>query len=198
VIWNHSEATFYGLGNPYYPDGNAISYGLNISYSQLLYKGFYGKFGVGYFNQYFKITRPFRYNNPIQLLYSTQSYNYSSLQLLGGIGYQKLFTGKNSIKCELIYNYYSSFRQKYVVQVPKGDLQINKNSMSLGEMVDFYLALERNISNKISLGAGFIIPIYTHWNKDEIFYNLQYSSDEQQVARNKFSIGTIISCNYYF
>jgi hypothetical protein len=120
------------------------------------------------------------------------------LQLLGGIGYQKLFTGKNSIKCELIYNYYSSFRQKYVVQVPKGDLQINKNSMSLGEMVDFYLALERNISNKISLGAGFIIPIYTHWNKDEIFYNLQYSSDEQQVARNKFSIGTIISCNYYF
>lgn len=198
VIWNNSEATFYGLGRPYYPAGNAISYGLTISYCQPIYKGFYGKIGGGYFNQHFKIIRPFRYNNPIQLLYSTQSYNYNSLQLLHGLGYQKLFTEKNSIKCELVYTYYFSFRQKYVVQVPKGDLQINKNSISLGEMVGFGFGMERIISNKISLGGSFIIPIYTHWNKDEIFINNGYSQDEQQIARNKFSAGVVISCNYNF
>lgn len=51
VIWNNSEATYYQLGSPKYPRGKATSYGLNVDYSHPLYKGIYGKLGVGYFKQ---------------------------------------------------------------------------------------------------------------------------------------------------
>lgn len=73
VIWNNSEATYYQLGSPKYPSGNAISYGFNVSYYQPFYKGIYGKFGAGYFNQYFEIIRPFRYSSPIQFGWVTDS-----------------------------------------------------------------------------------------------------------------------------
>src|ERR1035437_5185050 len=86
IIWNNSEATYYRLGSPHYPNGNAISYGLNINYSRALYKSFYGKIGVGYFKQTFGIKRPFNYDSPIQFGWATRSYNYYNAHLYGGSG----------------------------------------------------------------------------------------------------------------
>lgn len=199
AVWNHSEATYYQLGSPKYPNGDAVSYGLNIDYSRTIYKGFYGKLGVGYFKQNFGIKRPFDYYpNPLLLIYSTYSYSYNNIQLSGGVGYTKNMKNKISLKGGISYSYFYSFGQNYTVNKENKVVQNNKKSFSLGEAVDLSLGITENISKKISLGIDFLTPIYTHWNKDKIFYNLQYSSDEQQIARNKFSAGIVVSCNYNF
>ncbi|MBN9352353.1 MAG: hypothetical protein J0H55_16865 [Chitinophagaceae bacterium] len=199
VIWNNSEATYYQLGSPKYPGGKATSYGLNIDYSHSLYNGIYGKLGIGYFKQSFRIVRPFNYyDNPGQLLYSTQSYNYNNVQLLAGIGYIKKLYKNIFLNGYINYNYFNSFNQKYIISNENNVSQKNGKSFSLGEMINLGFGINRNISRKISLGVDFLIPIYTHWNKDETFYNNHYSSDEQQIARNKFSAGIVVSCNYNF
>ena len=198
IIWNNSEATYYRLGSPKYPNGNAVSYGLNINYSYPLYKGFYGKIGVGYFKQCFKIIRPFNYyDNPGQLLYSTESYNYNNTQLFAGLGYAKKINKNISLNGCINFNYLFSFNQKYIANRSYKVWQVNKKSLPLAEMVNFDFGIEKSISKKISMGANFIVPIYTHWNKDEIFINRYYSSDEQQIARNKFSAGIVVSCYYH-
>ena len=196
VIWNHSEATYYQLGNLKYTTGNAVSYGLNIDYSQPLYKGFYGKLGVGYFKQNFGIIRPFKYDSPVYLGYSTDSYQYDNIQLSAGIGY-KWHISKVTFNGSVIFNQYYSTRQKYINASPVPS-QINHKSISLGKMVNLEFGVERRISKKISVLTNIIFPVYTDWNKDEMFYYLGYSSDEQQVAKNKFSAGVVVSCNYNF
>ena len=199
VIWNNSEATYYQLGSPKYPSGKATSYGLNINYSTSFYKCFYGKIGGGYFKQIFKIVRPFNYYpNLGQLLYSTELYSYNNVQLLAGIGYTKRMTRNASLNGCISYSYFYSFSQKYTINKENKVGQINKKSFSLGGSINLDFGLTEDISKKISLGANFLIPIYTHWNKDEIFINNYYSSDEQQIARNKFSAGIVVSCNYNF
>jgi len=197
VIWNNSEATYYQLGSPKYPSGKATSYGLNIDYSHPLYKGIYGKLGVGYFKQNFGIIRPFRYDSPVDLLYSTDSYHYDNVQLFGGIGYKWNVSKLILLNGNLTYNQYYSYRQKYINHSPVPS-QVNHKSISLGRMINLSLGGEKEISKKISIGVSSIFPVFTHWNDDEIFINNYYSSDEQQIARNKFSAGIVVSCNYNF
>ena len=97
----------------------------------------------------------------------------------------------------VIFNQYYSTRQKYINASPVPS-QINHKSISLGKMVNLEFGVERRISKKISVLTNIIFPVYTDWNKDEMFYYLGYSSDEQQVAKNKFSAGVVVSCNYNF
>lgn len=132
------------------------------------------------------------------MLYSTDSYHYDNVQLFGGIGYKRNISKLISLNGNVTYNQYYSFGQKYIINKKDKVSQINKKSFSLGEMVNFDFEISRNISRKISLSVDFFIPIYTHWNKDEIFINNGYSKDEQQIARNKFSAGVVVSCNYNF
>lgn len=198
IIWNNSEATYYQLGSPKNMSGNTVSYGVNVNYSQPLYKSVYGKIGIGYFKQSFKIIRPFKYDSPIQLLYSTQSYDYNNLQLFVGIGYQKRLNRSNAVKCEFVYNYYSSFSQKYILQSPSGTSQINKKSLPLGSMINLDVGFDKMISKKISFGVDFILPVYTQWKRDEMFIYSFYSDNEQQIARNKFSFGSAFSIYYHF
>jgi hypothetical protein len=199
IIWNNSEATFYRLGRPYYPSGKAKSSGLKISYCKSLYKRIYAKIGAGYFNQYFNIIRPFNYDSPFQLLFSTESYSYNCLQLFTGLGYQKKLGLKNLIKCELGYNYFSSFKQKYFnTPTAISSNQINHKSIPLGRMITLNIGIEKKIFRHFYLGADFILPVSTRWKKDEIFINSYYSNDEEQIARNKFSAGIAFSCNYHF
>ena len=96
------------------------------------------------------------------------------------------------------YNEYHSFRQKYFINKENDIGQINKKLFSLGEQVNFDFGITENITKNISLSTNFIVPIYTHWNNDKIFINNYYSSEEQQIARNKFSAGIVVSCNYNF
>jgi len=197
VIWNNSEATFYRLGSPMYPHGNAISYGINTNYSRALYKSIYGIIGFGYFKQTFGIIRPFKYDSPIQLGWATNSYSYDNAQLYGGIGYKRSLSKLILINGDITYSQYYSFRQKYINHSPEPS-QVNHKSISLGRMISLSLGGEKKISKRISIGASSIFPVFIHWSKDEIFPNNYYSSDEQQIARNKFSAGIVVSCNYNF
>lgn len=197
VIWNNSEATYYQLGSPKYRSGNAISYGLNINYSYPFYKSVYGKIGVGYFKQTFGIIRPFNYDSPIQFGWATNSYNYYNAHLYGGIGYKRAVSKGIFINGNVTYNQYYSFRQKYINGSPVSS-QVNHKSIGIGRMVNFNIGVKRNIAQKISFGVDAILPVSTHWNSDEIFINNGYSTNEQQIARNKFSIGAAISCYYHF
>jgi len=197
VIWNNSEATYYQLGSPKYPGGKATSYGLNIDYSHSLYNGIYGKLGVGYFKQSFGIIRPFYYDSPIQFGWATDSYDYDNIQLYGGIGYKRSLSKLILINGDITYRQYYSFRQKYINHSPKPS-QVNQKFISLGRMISFSLGGEMKISKRISIGVSSIFPVFIHWDKDEIFANNHYSSDEQQIARNKFSAGIVVSCNYNF
>lgn len=60
------------------------------------------------------------------------------------------------------------------------------------------MGIEKNISRRFSIGLDGTIPLLTHWNNDEMFFKNNYYDHAQQIGRNKFSIGTIISCNYHF
>lgn len=197
VIWNNSEATFYRLGSPMFPHGNAISYGVNTNYSRTIYKSIYGIVGFGYFKQTFGIIRPFNYDSPIQFGWATNSYSYDNVQLYGGVGYKRAVTRTISINVAAIYSQYYSFRQKYINGSPVSN-QVNYKSITIGEVVSLDIGAEIKISKRISVAVDLIIPVYTHWNKDEIFTNSYYSNDEQQIARNKFSAGAAFSCYYNF
>ncbi len=89
VIWNNSEATYYGLGTRKTPTGKGISYGVNLNYSKVLYKGFFAKLGIGAFKQKFGIIRPLKFNPPngTRPLVQTKSYEYSNFHLITRVGY---------------------------------------------------------------------------------------------------------------
>lgn len=197
VIWNNAEATYYQLGSPKYPSGKATSYGINVNFNWPLYKGIYGKIGIGYFKQNFGIKRPFLYESPVYLLYSTDSYHYDNAQIYGGIGYKWNISNFTFLNGYVIYNQYYSIRQKYVNLSPVSS-QVSHKSISLGRIANIELGAGRRISEKVSVAANIVFPFYIHWNNDEIFINNYYSNDEQQIARNRFSLGAVFSCYYNF
>ena len=174
-----------------------MSYGLNIDYSQPLYKGFYGKLGVGYFRQTFGIIRPFFYASPIQFGWATNSYSHDNVQLFGGIGYKEAVSKVISINGAAICSQYYSFRQKYINHSPVSN-QVNHKSITIGRVISLDIGAERKISKCISVAVDLIIPVYNHWNNDEIFAYNGYSDDAQQIARNRFSLGAAFSCYYNF
>lgn len=202
IIWNNSEATYYQLGSSRYPSGKAISYGININYSRTIYKNLFGIIGIGYFKQVFGIPRPFEFDDPTNLPFYTKSYKYENVQLLIGLGYKRYLKNNFSFKGSLTYNQFYSYKQKYTPEYLSNSSfqssQINHKSMSIGRMINLNIGLERNITKKISIGLDALLPISTHWNDDKIFTRYYYSENSQQIGRNIFSIGTIISCNYNF
>ena len=198
IIWNNSEATYYTLGSPKYPGGKGISYGLNINHSRTIYKNLFAIIGIGYFKQVFGIHRPFNFDNPFNLGYFTESYQYDNIHLLGSLGYRKKLNKNLFVKGTITYNWLNSFRQKYILNKEYKNWQINRESMSIGRMISLNIGLERKITKKISWGLDALLPISTHWNDDKIFIKYYYSENSQQIGRNKFSIGTAISCNYNF
>lgn len=197
IIWNNSEATYYQLGNPKYPKGKGISFGINLNHSRTIYKNLYGVIGIGYFKQTFGIIRPFRYDSQLAFGFSTDSYKYDNIQFYGGLGYKLKATKVLLINGNIIYNQFYSFRQKYINHSPV-EAQINHKFISIGRLLNITIGIERNISKKFSIGVDALIPISTHWNNDEIFYNLGYATDEQQIGRTKSSIGVSVTCNYHF
>lgn len=199
VIWNNSEAIYYQLGSPKNQVGSAISYGLNVHYSRSLYKRIYGKIGVGYFRQKFDIFRPLNYIQPdgTKPLVHSKGYLYNNLDLLFGLGYLKTIDKNWTIKSSITYDWLNSFSQKYYEMEFQKWIS-NKKNINLGQMVSVEIGIERHIANKIFIGMDLLLPIITKWNDDKIFVNNFYSNNEKQIARNKFSIGTSVSCYYHF
>lgn len=200
MIWNNSSAVFYQIGRKE-PEGSALSYGINLNYSRTIHRNLFGTLGIGYFKQVFGIRRPFDYDTggPQPLIYS-KSYAYHSFHFLAGLGYQQNLGEKFALKGQLTYNTYRSFRQRYTPTTTAfGGNQVNKNSLNIGRMANLQLDLERRLSSKLSLGMGLIIPVWVEWQNDETFFEpLGYAEDENQIAYNKFSIGTHFFCNYHF
>jgi hypothetical protein len=202
VIWNNSEATYYSLGNRKEPTGKATSYGININYSRSIFKNLFGMAGIGYFKQNFGINRPFDFNDPTNLLFYTEKYSYDNMNWLIGIGYKKQLKKTMYAKALIFYNGLISFKQNYtpthLSNASLQTIQVNNKSIRIGGMANIQAGVEKMINKKISIGFDLVLPIYTRWNDDEIFFEYGYADDTQQIARNKFSIGTILSCNYHF
>jgi hypothetical protein len=197
IIYNHSEASFYVLGVPRYPHGQATSYGLGIDYSRGIFNNFYGIVGTGYFKQIFGIRRPFYFSSPTEPVFSTQSYKYDNLQLHAGIGYRKQIRNNVFLRGKATYNWFNSFRQKYSLN--KRSYQVNRESIYIGSLLIAGTGFEQIISENISVGTDALLPLIVDWKDDPMFnkYNYEYASDAQQIARNKFSVGVNLSLKYH-
>lgn len=68
----------------------------------------------------------------------------------------------------------------------------------IGSTIITSIAIEKAISRKFSIGLDVLLPVWTHWNNDGVFIKYDYSNNTQQIAQNKFSIGSSVSYNYHF
>ena len=135
-------------------------------------------------------------NSPVEPIYSTQSYSYNNLQLTGGLGYQKKMRNDFLLNIACTYNWLNSFTQKYVVNKEYGTEQHNNKSIPIGHTINVSSGISKNISKNISIGLDLILPVYTHWKDDIIFYKYDYADDTQIIARTKFSLGANLSFFY--
>lgn len=195
MILNSSEAKFFRLGSLIYTSGKALSYGININHSRALSKNFYVIVGVGYFKQRFYLTRPFNYFSPIQFGWPTKSYEYDNVHLYAGLGYKVPVSKKIFFTGNITYNSYHSFRQKYYNKSPV-DAQINHKYMTIGRTLNLDAGVCKSITQLISIRLGVILPVYTHWNDDEIFK--QDYAGANKIGSNKFTVGANIAINYHF
>jgi hypothetical protein len=202
VIYNYSTGAYYQTGNRKEPGGGAFSYGINLSYIQPVYKNIFIKAGVGFFKQNFRVNRPFKFDDPSALLFYTKSYSYVNIDWHAGIGIKRKLG--NQTKIEIIGSYMSlhSIKQYYTptylsLYSPQ-NRQTSAKYFRLGYNLNLELGVTRNISEKISLGSHLFFPFIVHWNSDPIFINTYYSTDEQKIAKNKFSAGLSISAYYHF
>ncbi len=200
LIWNHSNGVYYTLGNRREPDGKAISYGINSRYSRIISHGIFATAGVGYFRQNFNIQRPFDYVTPdgSEPLIRTESYSYSNFNMLAGVGYQKKLSKEVIVKGEVIFNQYYAFREKYRQSYSPGVNEIYKKSFFTGQSVFLALGMSKFISHRFSVGAEWLQPVHTRWKDDDIFFEYDYSTDSQIIAKNKFSTGISLSFYYHF
>jgi hypothetical protein len=189
VIWNHSE-------NPSNPTtaGNAISYGINAHYTRSIYKSFYIKAGLGFFEQSFNIKRYF--DDPIQVMHYTKSYNYYNLHLFGGLGYRITLTPGTWLQASGSYHILQSFAQKYTLDhVTKS----NNKSLFAGNMANINLGIEKQLHPKITLGIDIVLPVFTNWGEDNRFsFDNQQPGFSRKIANHLFSLGCSITCNYHF
>lgn len=199
IIWNNSEAVYYILGNLRTPSGKSISNGININYSRTIYKNFYSIVGVGLFRQRFKIARPFEFETLLRFGFFTQKYSYDNLQLYGGVGYKQPLGKSLFLNGAIIINKFHSYSQKYnLLYLGVDSAQINRVSLNSGNSNDINLGFEKLFNKSFSIKLDLVLPIYIHWNDDKIFNEYTYSNNTQQIAQNKFSIGTSVSFKYNF
>lgn len=200
IIWNNSETPQSSSGNNNYKSGDAISYGININHKGTIYKNLFMIVGIGYFKQVFGIHRPFKFDDPTKLSFYTKLYEYDNIQFLAGLGYLKHLKNNYSINCSLTYNHFISFKQTYTPEYLSNssfqNSQINYKTVSIGRIINVNLGIEKALTKRFSIELDATLPLLTHWGIDEMFLKNYYYDNSQQIGRNIFSIGTIISCNY--
>lgn len=188
VAFNNSEAKYYLLGNPQYPSGKAISYGINAKYSRMFFGKLFAIAGVGFFKQSFGIIRPFYLSSPYQPIFQTKNYNYHNTHIFVGAGYEKRLSPAIAVQGEVSYNWFQSFRQKYTSRQNNAS-QVNKRCIPLGETINLAIGAESGISSRISIGLSIFVPVIVKWNNDAMFYKYDYSDDTQKIAKTKFTGG---------
>lgn len=202
ALYNHSSANYYQTSNRNTSSGNAISYGVNLNYIRPVLNHTFLKAGLGYFIQNFLIERPFHFDDPTALLFRTKSYTYDNLNLSIGIGFDKKL--KNNLEFEILISYISSntFKQKYTPTFLSNSCshknQVNSKFFHIGEMANIELGIMKKLSSKLSIGGHLVYPFLVYWNKDPIFINNSYSTEEEKIAKDFFSIGISLSAYLSF
>ena len=202
LIFNKTQVVYYQLGTMKISQGDGLGFGINMIYNRILYKNIYGSFGLGYFNQRFLISRPFKFNDPTKLLFFTENYSYDNISICAGIGYRfQLKKGLNS-KFEIFYNQLYSYRQEYIPETLSmysfQQSQINNKQMIIGNFFDLRIGIEKLLNKNFAIGIAGTTPLHTTWEDDQVFINFENSKNEQKIAFNKFTIGTIISVKHFF
>src|SRR5258706_858677 len=197
VTNNWSPPTAGNRNDKFY--GSSVGYGAGLNYS--FRPSFFIKnshillnMGVGYFQEQFGIKRPFDYNSPIYLIFYTNSYSYQCWQLSGGVTYNYPFSKKYFLSGNLTYSWLNSFRQYYTptYNAGFGDFtQMNNKPIDVGNMLTLSIGMNRNLSNRFSLGLSVLIPVYIRWRNDKIF-----GDDPSTFYSPKFSLGSNISIAY--
>ena len=197
IILNTTEVTYYITGNPRQTTSTAISYGLEMIYSRPIFNGFIFSAGVGYFKQRFNNERPFNYSyDSSLLLLSTKKYTYDNIKYLIGIGYSHKL--KDVVLQESVsYHHLWSFRQKYIpselTSLSYRNYEVKRDKYSFGKMITINANATKEIDGKFSIALGLIMPIYTKWRKDPIFWE-----DRDDYYHSKFSLGVSASIMYNF
>jgi hypothetical protein len=188
IIFNYSKAPQPFLSSRVEIDGSAISYGLNLNYTRIVGSSFFIKGGIGLFKQIFGVNRPVDFMTANALLRYTKTYSYNCVQYLIGVGYYKNLSKNAKSTFGISFNSFQSFSQSY-----NSDLQVkNKNSITLGYRLDISAGIEKKMSNNLSIGAHFILPVICHWKTDNTFL------DDSKIARNIISIGISPIIKYHF
>jgi len=197
IILNATEVTYYITGNPRQTTSTTFSYGLEANYSRAIFRGFRVSAGVGYFKQRFSNQRPFNYAyDSSLLLLSTKKYAYDNIKYSISLGYKHEL--KHVVLQESIsYHHLWSFRQKYVPSMLTAmsyrKYQVEQQEYSFGKMVTINADVIKQIDPKFSVAFGLIIPIYTKWRKDQIFWE-----NTNDYYHSKYGIGASVSIIYNF
>lgn len=205
LIWNNVTVkdNFIPPTSPVYKEyrsGSALGYGINLNYSfqpSFIFKNkknvFAVSIGGGYFNQRFKIVRPFNYNSPIYILYYTKHYSYECLQGAVGLRFNQPLRKEYFLVGSITYSIFKSFQQNYTPTDLNNSIQTNRNQIAFGNSFVLGLGIDKKIGKKISLGLKALIPLYTQWRNDKIF-----NDSPSTFYRPGFSFGSSINVSYNF
>lgn len=194
----NSYGVYYTLGNRMSSEGKNMNLGYNIGYSRSIKENIYFKAQIGFRNQKFSISRPFKFNTQNSILYSTESYSYSIFKNLIGLGYSNKLKNQFSYSFLGYYSFDYSFKQKYIVNTANNLSQTESNFMPVCNSVGIQSSLLVSLNSKIAFGLIVDCPFFVKWKNDDIFIKYDYSDDSQVIAKNKFNISFGLSTLYNF
>lgn len=165
-----------------YKTGNAFSNGTSIKYNRGITNKIYATVSLGYFNQRFGITRPFKFFEPVtqtKMLYHTKRYNYKTYDYSAGVGFRqpikasKKILDKAQLNFAMEYVTYNTFQQKFVhILAPSlgnPNIQIRTLNYYYGNSLLIKSGIVKPVLKKINIGIDLVFPVYNKWSKDEIF-----------------------------
>lgn len=208
LVWNKTTIyDIYSGARAKNKTGTALSSGINLNYSKTIYKNFYAKIGIGYFNQKFGVHRGFDFEETVTgtgLFYSTEYYSYHTLNYLGGIGYSillsknksKILPKNSGVRLLAVYNIYNTYKQefKHDGNFSGGNInpQMRKKNYSLGSSIILQAGINRPLHKNFSIGLDILLPVYNKWRKDNIF-----RENMDEFHGSDFLIGSSINFIYH-
>lgn len=203
-IWNKTTIfNVYSGARAKNITGEAFSSGFNLNYSRTIYKNFFARVGVGLFNQRFEIVRPFDFDQipaGTKILFSTNYYTYSTLNYLGGGGYNWRLR-KYNLRLFGLYNFFRTYKQEFKSNANDiftstygiANPQIRKDKYTFGHSFLMQVAIKRNFGKNFGVELSAVLPVYTRWRKDEIF-----KEDTNEFYSPDASFGGAFSFIYQF
>lgn len=198
VIWN-TTTIYNSFSGARAGDikGDAVSHGVNLAYKRSVHPNFFIALGVGLFTQKFGIQRPFIFDDPTNLLFTTKWYKYANYHYLLGIAYQAKLSNKYNFEATISYNGYETYRQEFrplfISNESKQSTKVRNVNYKFGESFIVQGGINRKVYKDIKAGMDILIPFYTRWKKDEVF--LENPNDTYHPG---FSAGLALNISYTF